>query len=69
MKPKVRIITGDEVIDREMTDDEHDEYLTAQTEREQRQQAETADKLAAESCRKKLGALGFTEREIERIIP
>lgn len=70
--PMIRIIDGDTVIDREMTDAEAADYLimvngvAAQAaEQEAAQAAQAATKLSAQN---KLAALGLTEAEIQTII-
>lgn len=71
MKPMVRIITGSNIIDREMTDDEHTQYLADQTERNRKQKIEDDEKAAKDaaklSARTKLMALGLTIDEISAL--
>jgi cell division protein FtsL len=65
-KPMIRIhdLTTDEVIDREMTDDE---YAELQTQQADLAANETAQTLAKEAAEAKLAALGLTTDDLKAL--
>jgi hypothetical protein len=68
-KPLIQI--GDEV--REMTDDEHADYIAFSAELEAQTAAQeaavAAEQAAKESARAKLAALGLTDEEVAALTP
>jgi hypothetical protein len=62
-KPNIQI---DDLV-REMTDEEHEAYLTQQAAQEALQAEQDAKIAARESALQKLAALGLTEEEIEAL--
>lgn len=65
-KPTIRIhdTEKDEIIDREMTDEEYNDYLRVAKEQEERLKIETEKIVTRQSALAKLAALGLTEEEI-----
>ena len=69
-KPMIRVhdMATDEIIDREMNEEEFTAYKADKVEAEARAKAE-ADKVAAKaSAQAKLAALGLTEEEVASIL-
>lgn len=63
-KPMIRIVDGDNVIDREMNDAELEQYELDQAEAEARIAEREAKATARASALAKLAALGFSADEI-----
>lgn len=68
-KPTIKIhnLETDKIIEREMTQEEYDEFLTEKAKIEAAEKAKTEKEAARQSALEKLAALGLTEAEIQAL--